>query len=280
MTIKQFMVDAVVALSKIYPSEEARNVVSMLLCARLGLKDWELVLRGGDPMPLDVSAELARLLKGEPVQYVLGYAEFYGRKFEVSPSVLIPRPETEMLVEWALACKLPKGARALDLCTGSGAIAWSLAWERPDFKLTAVDISPEALSVASGQFSRSSAPSVPHFVLADVLSEDFAKDLGTFDLLLSNPPYIMDGEKASMRANVLEYEPHLALFVPDDDALVFYRAIARAAWNLLVPGGVGIVECNELLARQSALEFENRGFSSVNIVRDLAGKERFVTFVR
>ena len=134
--------------------------------------------------------------------------------------------------------------------------------------------------MASGQFSRSSAPSVPHFVLADVLSEDFAKDLGTFDLLLSNPPYIMDGEKASMRANVLEYEPHLALFVPDDDALVFYRAIARAAWNLLVPGGVGIVECKELLARQSAEEFENRGFSSVNIVRDLAGKERFVTFVR
>mgnify|MGYP004633366347 CR=1 FL=1 len=273
MTIKQFMVDAVAALSKIYPSEEARNVVSMLLCARLGLKDWELVLRGGDLMPLDVSAELARLLKGEPVQYVLGYAEFYGRNFKVSPSVLIPRPETELLVDWALACKLPKGARVLDLCTGSGAIAWSLAWERPDFEVTAVDISPEALSVASGQFSRSSAPSVPHFVLADVLSEDFAKDLG-------NPPYIMDGEKASMRANVLEYEPHLALFVPDDDALVFYRAIARAAWNLLVPGGVGIVECNELLARQSAEEFENRGFSSVNIVRDLAGKERFVTFVR
>lgn len=274
------MVDAVAALSKIYPSEEARNVVSMLLCARWGLKDWELVLRGGDPMPLDVSAELARLLKGEPVQYVLGYAEFYGRNFEVSPSVLIPRPETELLVDWALACKLPKGARVLDLCTGSGAIAWSLAWERPDFEVTAVDISPEALSVASGQFSRSSAPSVPHFVLADVLSEDFAKDLGTFDLLLSNPPYIMDGEKDSMRANVLDYEPHLALFVPDDDALVFYRAIARAAWSLLVPGGVGIVECNELLARQSAEEFENRGFSSVNIVRDLAGKERFVTFVR
>lgn len=257
---------------------------ALLLSHVTGQPPLSLRLDMTTALPDDVltrfDALVSRRLTRQPLQYLLHTQPFLGRDFYVDERVLIPRPETELLVEWALACKLPKGSRALDLCTGSGAIAWSLAWERPDFEITAVDISPEALSVASGQFSRSSAPSVPHFVLADVLSEDFAKDLGTFDLLLSNPPYIMDGEKDSMRANVLDYEPHLALFVPDDDALVFYRAIARAAWNLLVPGGVGIVECNELLARQSAEEFENRGFSSVNIVRDLAGKERFVTFVR
>lgn len=274
MILKQFIEQGTASLRELYPAPEARNIINILACERLGLKNWELALRMDMEIGEGFPQELQRLQAAEPLQYVLGYAEFYGRRFRVGSEVLIPRPETESLVEWALAQKIRQGGRVLDLCTGSGAIAWSIALERPDLQVCAVDLSPAALACAKGQFF---LPSVD-FVLGDVLDEAFLRSLGRFDMILSNPPYIMESEKPLMRANVLDYEPAMALFVKDEDPLLFYRAIARACSFLMTDGGVGMVECNELLAAETALLFEKEGGKRPVLVRDLGGKCRFVSF--
>jgi release factor glutamine methyltransferase len=153
----------------------------------------------------------------------------------------------------------------------------------PGAEVTGVDISDGALAVASGQdfadeMARTGAKA-PQFLKADVLGEPLA-DLGMFDVLVSNPPYVMDSEKALMRSNVLDHEPHLALFVPDDDPLVFYRAVAVWALKLLKPGGRGVVEINEALGEETAEIYRNAGFSHVHIIKDLNDKDRFVAFIR
>jgi release factor glutamine methyltransferase len=174
-------------------------------------------------------------------------------------------------------------SRILDLCTGSGCIAWTLALEIPGAEVTGIDISDGALTVASGQdfseeLARTSALK-PHFVKADVLGKPMA-DLGLFDIIVSNPPYVMDKEKALMRTNVLDHEPHLALFVSDDDPLVFYRAVADWASKLLKVGGYGVVEINEALGEQTAEVFRIAGFSGVRVIKDLSDRDRFVEFTR
>lgn len=281
MRLREFIEDSVARLSEIYPEKEARNIISVLLQGRLHLPSWQLVLKGEDEMVPDALAcDVERLLKAEPVQYVLGKAEFYGRTFKVSPSVLIPRPETELLVEKALGMLPSSSARVLDLCTGSGAIAWSLALERKDWSVDAVDISEEALAVAEGQFGGESVCNRPRFVKGDVLNLGFLHSLGQYDMIVSNPPYIQESEKALMRRNVLDFEPSLALFVPDDDPLVFYRALAGSAVALLKDSGCAVVECNELLCFQTAGVFECDGLRDVKTEDDLAGKKRFVSFRR
>ena len=260
-----------------------------------------------------------RMASGEPLQYVTGYADFYGRRFHVTPDVLIPRPETELLcrevlsygtnrqmLQWppptswapppsrgwqnAISAYLATRSEAkdtadtfkiLDLCTGSGCIAWTLALEMPGAKVTAVDISDGALAVASSQdFSeetvRTGAVS-PTFIKADVLAGP-SSELPQYDIIVSNPPYVMDKEKALMRSNVLDHEPHLALFVSDDDPLIFYRAIAVWAKALLKPDGFGIVEINEALGMETADVFTKTGFGNVEIIRDLSDRDRFVRF--
>lgn len=225
-----------------------------------------------------------RMASGEPLQYVTGEAYFYGRRFAVSPSVLIPRPETEILCQNVLAASgAGRDSKILDLCTGSGCIAWTLALELPGADVTAVDISDGALQVASGQeFSEEincTGARRPDFIKADVLVTPL-EELGQFDILTSNPPYVMESEKALMRRNVLEHEPELALFVTDEDPLVFYRAVARWASVLLKPGGLGIVEINEALGSETASVFADAGMTEVRVVEDLSGKERFVAFKR
>ena len=225
-------------------------------------------------------AAFDRMASGEPLQYITGVADFYGRQFRVTPDVLIPRPETELLCREALS----EGSytSVLDLCTGSGCIAWTLALEKPGTKVTAVDISDGALDVASSQnfaeeIERTEAVP-PEFVKADVLAGPSLS--GKYDILVSNPPYVMDKEKALMRPNVLDHEPHLALFVSDDDPLVFYRAIAQWAQDVLNPDGYGIVEINEALGPQTAELFSTAGFCDVRIIRDLSDRDRFVSFRR
>ena len=169
------------------------------------------------------------------------------------------------------------------MCTGSGCIAWTLALEMPGAEVTAVDISDGALAVASAQdfaeeMARTGA-SAPKFLKADVLSHPDSS-FCQFDIIVGNPPYVMDKEKALMRANVLDHEPHLALFVPDDDPLLFYRAVADWARILLKPEGFGMVEINEALGPETADVFRSAGFSSVTIIKDLAEKDRFVVFSR
>ena len=171
--------------------------------------------------------------------------------------------------------------RLLDMCTGSGCIAWTLALEMPGAEVTAVDISDGALAVASTQdFAEEMARTgacAPKFLKADVLSHPDSS-FCQFDIIVSNPPYVMDKEKALMRANVLDHEPHLALFVPDDDPLIFYRAVAEWAAVLLAKDGLGVVEINEALGRETAELFLERGFGSAEVIRDLSGRDRFVRF--
>lgn len=235
-------------------------------------------------------AAFARMASGEPIQYIIGKAHFYGREFNVSPSVLIPRPETEVLCREVInhhgrmraVCPNP---RLLDMCTGSGCIAWTLALELSKAQVRAVDISDGALAVARSQdFSQEMAHTgacAPDFIKADVLGE-IPEDVASssYDIIVSNPPYVMDSEKALMRTNVLEHEPHLALFVPDNDPLLFYRAVARWASRLLAPGGYGIVEINEALGQQTAEVFRNAGFVGVEVVADLNDRDRFVRFMQ
>ena len=331
MLLKSLISKGVEALSSVYPEREAREMVFVLLEHQIGTKrHTHIVEPGYEVSDDDASAAITafgRMASGEPLQYVTGVADFYGRQFRVTPDVLIPRPETEILcrealsygtnrqmLQWypptswvppvpaAAGCSLQKPTglfadrsrgwkdtadtfKILDLCTGGGCIAWTLALEMPGSEVTAVDISDGALAVASSQdFSeevdRTGAVS-PVFVKADVLAGPSVSGLsGRYDILVSNPPYVMDKEKALMRPNVLDHEPHLALFVSDEDPLVFYRAIAGWALAVLKPDGYGIVEINEALGLQTADLFRAAGLRDVKVIKDLSDRDRFVSFRR
>lgn len=290
MFLKDLINKGAETVSTMYPEREAREMVFAFLEHHIGTRRHTHIVEPG----YEVSEEDAckavsafeRMASGEPLQYVTGKADFYGRDFHVTPSVLIPRPETELLCRMALDVAAERQIEILDLCTGSGCIAWTVALECPQAKVTAVDISDGALDVAVNQdfteeLSRTGAKA-PVFCKADVLAgpETFCRADRKYDLILSNPPYVMDKEKAFMRTNVLEHEPHLALFVSDDDPLVFYRAVAGWASALLAPDGTGIVEINEALGPETAKVFLDAGFSSAGIVKDLSERDRFVVFSR
>lgn len=253
----------------------------LMLCSEiLGTASYTHIVEPEREVPTEslpeLEAALRRLGAGEPIQYVLGFAEFCGLRFKVSPAVLIPRPETELLVKEAVTAALASGPRprVLDLCTGSGCIAWSIFKEVPQSSVVAVDISEDALALASDQFSGDG----PIFLKADVLDAESTLECGQFDILVSNPPYVMEKEKALMRPNVLDYEPSLALFVPDNDPLLFYRAIAVWSARCLVPGGTGIVEINEALGEETCAVFRSAGFKEVSAIEDFYGKNRFVRY--
>lgn len=290
MFLKDLINKGAETVSTMYPEREAREMVFAFLEHHIGTRRHTHIVEPG----YEVSEEDAckavsafeRMASGEPLQYVTGKADFYGRDFHVTPSVLIPRPETELLCRMALDVAAERQIDILDLCTGSGCIAWTVALECPQAEVTAVDISDGALDVAVNQdfteeLSRTGAKA-PVFCKADVLAgpEAFCLADRKYDLILSNPPYVMDKEKALMRTNVLEHEPHLALFVSDDDPLVFYRAVAAWASALLAPDGTGIVEINEALGPETAKVFLDAGFSSAEIVKDLSERDRFVVFSR
>lgn len=290
MFLKDLINKGAETVSTMYPEREAREMVFAFLEHHIGTRRHTHIVEPG----YEVSEEDAckavsafeRMASGEPLQYVTGKADFYGRDFHVTPSVLIPRPETELLCRMALDVAAERQIDILDLCTGSGCIAWTVALECPQVEVTAVDISDGALDVAVNQdfteeLSRTGAKA-PVFCKADVLAgpEAFCRADRKYDLILSNPPYVMDKEKALMRTNVLEHEPHLALFVSDDDPLVFYRAVAGWASALLAPDGTGIVEINEALGPETAKVFLDAGFSSAEIVKDLSERDRFVVFSR
>ena len=283
MLLTQFISESTEALSQIYPLAEARGIILMLCQETLGVRSYTHIIEPQTAIPDDKLPELIqlreRLLASEPIQYVLGFCEFCGRRFAVGPGVLIPRPETEELVSAAVGhlLSLSQPVRVLDLCTGSGCIAWSIAQELPSSAVVGVDISPEALSIARSQFKIENSP---EFISADVLKTDNIPMWEKFDVIVSNPPYIMDQEKSQMRSNVLDYEPSLALFVPDDDPLLFYRAIASWSVKLLKDSGVGFVEINEHLAEETALVFQQAGFEDTYIINDVFSKNRIVRFAR
>ena len=298
MLLAEFVKAGTKALESLYPQKEARSIVLMLCEEVLGTENYTHIVEPefkiDDKKLPELEAAMERLKKMEPVQYVLGHTEFYGRTFKVDPAVLIPRPETELLCRDAIKLGMrvyrmrsPYGknaepVRILDLCTGSGSIAWTMALSIPGSRVTAVDISDAALEVAAGQDFASELKSKetfkPEFIKADVLDSEQEIELGPFDMVLSNPPYIMESEKEDMRRNVLEYEPESALFVPDDDPLLFYRAIARWSQRFMSTDGVGLSEVNESLARQTETVFKAAGYAHTEIVRDLSDKNRYIIY--
>lgn len=298
MLLAEFVKAGTKALESLYPQKEARSIVLMLCEEVLGTENYTHIVEPefkiDDKKLPELEAAMERLKKMEPVQYVLGHTEFYGRTFKVDPAVLIPRPETELLCRDAIKLGMrvyrmrsPYGknaepVRILDLCTGSGCIAWTMALSIPGSRVTAVDISDAALEVAAGQDFASELKSKetfkPEFIKADVLDSEQEIELGPFDMVLSNPPYIMESEKEDMRRNVLEYEPESALFVPDDDPLLFYRAIARWSQRFMSPEGVGLSEVNESLARQTETVFKAASYAHTEIVRDLSDKNRYIIY--
>lgn len=298
MLLAEFVKAGTKALESLYPQKEARSIVLMLCEEVLGTERYTHIVEPefkiDDKKLPELEAAMERLKKMEPVQYVLGHTEFYGRTFKVDPAVLIPRPETELLCRDAIKLGMrvfrmrsPYGknaepVRIVDLCTGSGCIAWTMALSIPGSRVAAVDISDAALEVAAGQDFASELKSKetfrPEFIKADVLDSEQEIELGPFDMVLSNPPYIMESEKEDMRRNVLEYEPESALFVPDDDPLLFYRAIARWSQRFMSPDGVGLSEVNESLARQTETVFKAAGYAHTEIVRDLSDKNRYIIY--
>lgn len=293
MFLRDLIKKGTATISTIYPEREAREMVLVYLEWAIGTKRHTHIVEPEYEVS-DVDAQKAeqafqRMASGEPLQYITGQAYFYGRTFNVNPDVLIPRPETEILCREAVVrANTHSGLRILDLCTGSGCIAWTMAMECPGADVMAVDISDGALRTASTQDFKEEIAKSPLFIKSDVLDvEQCCSDVlaksgvdVTFDIILSNPPYVKDSEKALMRQNVLEHEPHLALFVPDDDALKFYKAVADCAVRLLSPKGFGLVEINEALGEETALVYRSAGFQTVSIIKDFSDKDRFVMFSR
>lgn len=220
---------------------------------------------------------LSRLKKGEPMQYVLGFEWFDGMKFAVDPRVLIPRPETVALVDEIeklknrnAKCKM----RVLDIGTGSGAIAVAVKKRIPYAEVSAVDVSKDAIEVASTNAKNNGAD--VKFICDDALSDSFLSGCTPFNVIVSNPPYICPDEKAEMRSNVLDFEPHLALFVPQDEPLLFYNKIAKFAINNLESDGALLFETNVAYVHDVEKMMSETGFSDVVVIKDCFDRERFV----
>ena len=272
-------------LTDIYETGEAKAIVRLALEVRFGLTMTDILCGKIEKFTSEEQKDLKHIIQrletGEPVQYVLGEAEFGGRTFHVEPGVLIPRPETYELCQWIMddgrwKKEDERNASILDIGTGSGCIACTLAAEMPDTEVTAWDISDEALRIATENAKRTNVH--VSFEKVDVLNTPllYKKGLGMgFDLIVSNPPYICNKEREAMERNVLEHEPELALFVPDDDPLLFYRAIAHYAVNALNPSGELYFEINPLYVNEMKQMLSDEGFSHIEIRNDQFGKQRF-----
>ena len=272
-------------LTQVYDDYEAKAIARMVYEVRFGLMPSDLLIGKDTQLSTDDQKLLAeitqRLLTGEPIQYVLGEAEFGGRTFHVEPGVLIPRPETYELCQWIMEERRGKkeegrNTTILDIGTGSGCIACTLAAELADAEVTAWDISDDALRIATENAKRNNV----HVSIekVDVLNTSLLnreRPATGLDIIVSNPPYICNKERATMERNVLEHEPELALFVPDDDPLLFYRTTARFAAKALNPGGALYFEINPLYVSEMQQMLSKEGFSHTEIRNDQFGKQRF-----
>ena len=266
-------------LQQRYSDGEATAVARYLVEMKYGLSMADVACGGVETLDeATLANDVERLLDSEPVQYVVGEAEFCGRRFVVRPGVLIPRPETEELCRWILEERgsWREECGILDIGTGSGCIAVTLAAELPKAAVMAWDISEAALAVARENAKRHgvSVKLEKHNVLAPIPSEGSGE--APFSLIVSNPPYVCRSEAEQMEAHVLEHEPHEALFVPDDDALVFYRAICRLAQHVLLPDGWLYFEINPLYADELMALMSEMGFVDVETRQDQFGKTRMI----
>jgi release factor glutamine methyltransferase len=271
---KQFSAE----LSDIYAKEEAAMLCFLSVQHRFNwtkasylLNKQEVISDTDTTNFLDI---LSQLKTSKPIQYILGETDFYGRTFRVNPAVLIPRPETEELVKWVLETGSTKNISLLDIGTGSGCIAISLKIEIPEAEVVAIDLSADALALAQENASLHKA--VVTFIEKDVLQMHPTDLATTFDMVVSNPPYIALAEKDSMKANVLANEPHLALFVPNTNPLIFYERIAALAQANLNLGGFLFFEINERFGKEVLALLVKKGFKHVELRQDLSGKDRMV----
>ena len=260
--------------AELYGEAEARQIAEMIVTQRGGISRNALIIDPNIPLEIDdLEVVKSQLAAWRPVQYILGVADFAGMELKVKEGVLIPRPETEELVEW-VAAECGRGANILDVGTGSGAIAIALARYVADSKVWAMDISEDALGVARRNAAEY-APGV-EFLRGDAL-KDFSHIVGeSLDVVVSNPPYIPLSDKSLMRPNVVDHEPSLALYVPDDDPLVFYRSIARSARKMLKSGGKLYYEIYELLADDMCSMLANEGYRNICLREDFRGKKRLI----
>lgn len=282
ITLRQLVSGAERRLSPSLGQGEARAMVGIIMESLKGYRPVDVVMHAGDEvtpwLESQVDGIIGRVLDGEPLQYVLGVARFMGNDYAVTPDTLIPRPETAEMVDMVAGRNGGRtDLRVLDIGTGSGCIAISLARVLKFAQIDAVDISKAALEVAAENARRLKAG--VRFIEMDILSQT-PPSAPVYDIIVSNPPYIALGEEPSMDRRVVDHEPHRALFVPDSDPLVFYRAIAGYAAGALVPGGQLYVELNPLFASGVAGLFSAAGFAGVELHRDYCGRVRFATAVK
>ena len=262
------------AIAHLYPQGEAREIAEILLQHILQLDKTHLLLYNDTPTQeqlTQLNQAISRLTEGEPIQHIIGQMEFYGSCFRVNKHVLIPRPETEELVQWILESFDHSPRRVLDIGTGSGCIAISLAKHRPQWQLEAIDISHEALSVAQ-ENARWNHVNVS-FRHVDVLKID---DNATYDIIVSNPPYITPSEQSEMHVNVLHHEPHNALFVPENDPLLFYRHIIIYAHTHLTPQGALFFEINRRFGQETCRLIEQLSTLKPSLKTDILGNDRMI----
>jgi release factor glutamine methyltransferase len=267
-------------LRKIHSEREA-SAITRLILEHTGFTTAVLLMepsrRPGSEILTQIKEIVADIHTGRPIQYILGYTYFMDLRIEVDEQVLIPRPETEEMVTQILRHQPSPPARIIDLGTGSGCIALALKRQYPDASVTGVDLHPGILGLAERNAHLNQLD--VHWIVGDMTGPSL--DItGPADLLVSNPPYVRESERIHMKANVLDYEPPEALFVPDADPLFFHRSIAGLGPALLNPGGRVWVEINESLGDETACLFSDLGYRHVNIIRDIHEKERFISAVR
>lgn len=281
MNLKTYRTHFLEKLTPLYDAMEAESFFNIALGELKGWKRTDLALNPDAVLSDDEVAKwddvLTELEKQKPIQYIFGRAHFYGLEFEVNENTLIPRPETEELVEWIIKENEHKGKiKILDIGTGSGCIAVSLAKNLPLAELSAIDVSENALAVARRNAASNQVEL--NFVLKNILETEELPD--AYDVIVSNPPYVRNLEKAEIRPNVLEYEPHLALFVEDTDPLLFYRKIALLAKASLTENGRLYFEINQYLGNETVEMLESYGFKNVTLKKDIYGNDRMVLAVK
>ncbi|MBS1531436.1 MAG: peptide chain release factor N(5)-glutamine methyltransferase [Bacteroidetes bacterium] len=284
-------------LNGLYDSKEVASIFNIVLNDIAGISSSKVKafpeIELSDEHLNAINSILSELKTGKPIQYILGHTEFFGLDFKVNPSVLIPRPETEELIEWIIASvdskRLAVG-NILDIGTGSGCIAISLKKNLPGFSVSAIDISAEALNTAKENAMLNGTDI--NFIQADILDPksenenpkrrsplEHLKRINNnekFEIIVSNPPYVTPADKERMHTNVTDFEPHTALFVPEDDPLIFYKAIADFAIKNLKPGGALFFEINENYGEQVVDLLNNKLFKNIELRKDISGRNRMI----
>ncbi len=278
-TIAQIFSELVHELETLYEPQEATSIMQTIMRRKIGITRLDLALKRDQPMKEKDFEQLMtiseQLLQGAPMQYLLGQVDFLGCTIRLNRDVLIPRPETEELTKMVIdETKGRTDLRMVDIGTGSGCIAVALARHLPDNDICALDISQKSLELA--RINAISNMVTVDFQNCNILIEEYWKRLPDYDVIVSNPPYILEKEKSTMHINVVNYEPHIALFVPNDEPLLFYDKISAMATKRLRKGGRIYFEVNEAYGREVGKLLKSRGFEKVKLLKDLSGKDRFV----